>query len=252
MTSARAIEARICMPPESSRGNCRAKPASPTSSSAAATSRSARRARRRREIERQPDVRVDARPRHQRRRLEHESRDGVRDRRSPRNRRPTSGASPCVRREQARDQIEQRRLAAARGPEQRDELAAADGEVDRRERLRAVRVASCARRRPRRRARRRRPCARAQGRTFTSFTIDERIRLRVVDAGLGRARRRAGSRACAASAHRSSSGVPASRRRRRRRSRTPSSCDGRRRAARRASADCRCLMSALPGAGLAR
>ncbi len=41
VTSARAIDARICMPPESSRGNCPAASDNPTSASAASTSRSA-------------------------------------------------------------------------------------------------------------------------------------------------------------------------------------------------------------------
>ena len=94
--------------------------------------------RRVRERERQAHVRVDARPGHQRRRLEH-------------HREPPAGhagggegAAPPAqrsgrRRLEARDQVQQRRLAAARGSQDRQELAAPDLEVDGIERARSIR-----------------------------------------------------------------------------------------------------------------
>ncbi len=82
-------------------------------------------------IERQPHVRVDARPGHQRRRLEHHRETAA----GPAGRLESAAPPPQragIRREQARHQVEQRRLPASGGPEQRDELAATDREVDRR------------------------------------------------------------------------------------------------------------------------
>ena len=88
------------------------------------------------EVERQPDVGRDAGPRHEGRTLEHHRQaasrtaGGVEAVAPPRDR-------AGIRRDQARHQIEQRRLAAPRRPEQRQELAAAHVEIHRRERVRA-------------------------------------------------------------------------------------------------------------------
>ena len=169
VTSARAMEARICMPPESSRGKWRPNSASPTWSSAPRAASVAALPLDPGEIERQPDVRLDARPGHQRRRLEHEAEAaagaaGRGEVAAP----PAELAS--ARRDEPGDEIEERGLAAAGGPEQRQEFAALDGEVDRRERARAVRVALLdAGQRDDRLA-----CRRdgAQGRTLTLRTID--------------------------------------------------------------------------------
>jgi hypothetical protein len=47
---------------------------------------------------------------------------------------------PSARRDESGDEVEQRRLAAAGGSEQRQEFAAADFEIDGRKRPRAVRI----------------------------------------------------------------------------------------------------------------
>ncbi len=171
--SARAIDTRICMPPESSRGRCIAKSESPTSASAAAASRVAFASLDAGEIERQTHVGGDPRPGHQRRRLEDESEPSSR----AAGRREVAappGERAGARRDQPGDQVEQRRLAATRRSEQRQEFAATNLEIDRRERARAVRIdflgagdrddgnalgAALGRRRN-------------QGRTLTSRTID--------------------------------------------------------------------------------
>ena len=125
------------------------------------------------EIERQAHVRGNAGPRHQRRSLEHEPEP------SPRaaGRRKVAAPPakrPCARCDESGDQVEKRRLATPRRAEQCEEFAFVDLEIDRRERARAVRVdllgtrdgndwnASAFASRT----------LRAQGRTFTSRTID--------------------------------------------------------------------------------
>ena len=192
MTSARAIEARICMPPESSRGRCRANSARPTSASAASDRAVAA-------------VRGRRRARSSGRRTFASTRAhgiSVGDWKTKPTRRPGPPVAaeppphqriaPCVGVERPANEIEQRRLAAARGSEQRDEFAATDGEIDRGERLRAVRDRACRRRAARRPAAssRRTPGSRDvwQGRTFTRDDR-QRVRRRVVDVRLREARR---------------------------------------------------------------
>ena len=89
------------------------------------------------EVERQPDVRFDARPGHQRRGLEHEAQPAA-GRAGRRKIAAPPVERPAARRDEPGDEIEQRRLAAAGGAEQRQEFTAADVEVDRCERPRAV------------------------------------------------------------------------------------------------------------------
>jgi len=125
------------------------------------------------EVERQAYVCRDSRPGHQRRRLEDESEA------PPRTAGPGEVSAPPAertgaRRDQPRDQVKQRGLAAARRSEKRQEFAATNFEIDGCERARAVRIdflgasdlddgialgaARCGRR--------------IQGSTFTSRTID--------------------------------------------------------------------------------
>ena len=139
-TSARAIDTRICMPPERVRGSAFAKLLRPTSASASATRRVGLGARHAGEVERQAHVGLRRWPRA--------------SASAPGRRRPCAcGRSPRAARtglapqqqaavgrlEQAGHHLQQRALAAARGAEQRHELALGDGEVDRLQRVRAVR-----------------------------------------------------------------------------------------------------------------
>src|SRR6185312_39240 len=94
------------------------------------------RARRAGEVERQPDVGANARPWHQRRRLEHAA-DPMRVAGRGRHRRAPPFDRALGWRVEPGDEIEQRRLAAARGSEQRQELALADRQRDGIERARA-------------------------------------------------------------------------------------------------------------------
>ena len=92
-----------------------------------------------REVEGQPDVRGDPRPRHQRCLLEHhrEMLRGLPHRLEPL---APPAQPPRGRGVEAGGEAKERGLAAARRPEQRHELVAADREVDRGERARAARV----------------------------------------------------------------------------------------------------------------
>ena len=91
-----------------------------------------------RERQRQHHVLQRVRPRHQRRVLEHEAEIGLRlAARRMRRGRPVDRAG--ARRAEARDDAQQGRLAAAGRPEQADELAVAQIEIDAADRERAVR-----------------------------------------------------------------------------------------------------------------
>ena len=133
VTSARASETRIFMPPDNSRGKALANSASPTCASALPTRASASAAGALRKLQRQPNIVPHARPRHQRRLLEHKA-DGM-----P----PIRLVAPMgdihrarARRAEPRDQPQRGRLSAAGRPEQGDEFAA------RRHRDRAARAPS--------------------------------------------------------------------------------------------------------------
>ena len=140
MTSPRAMETRICMPPDSSRGRWPANLSSPTmrqrvgaraaSASAAGTPR---------EVERQAHVGLHARPGHQRRRPGTRTTSGGRRALDlHRQACATTAAGRRSARSSSGDHLQQRALAAARRAEQRDELAVADRQVDGLQRLGAV------------------------------------------------------------------------------------------------------------------
>ena len=139
-TRPRAIDTRICMPPDSARGSA---PRTSSGRPAPAPRRRAHRPRLARhagQIQRQAHVGLHAGPGHQRGRLEHEGHaccplssscaTGLRHS----SRRPSVGSSrPAT-------IFSSVLLPQPEGPEQRDELAFVDGQVHRLQRLRAVRV----------------------------------------------------------------------------------------------------------------
>ena len=139
VTRLRAIDTRICMPPDSSRGRCAAKARSPTSAQGVARARIGVAARHLRQVERQPHVGLHARPRHQRGFLEHEC-DALAAVVDATDRLAADQQTAVGGFEQPGHHFQQRALAAARRPEQRDELAGMHREVDRQQRLRAVGV----------------------------------------------------------------------------------------------------------------
>ena len=112
----------------------------PTSASAFVDRASASRARRAARSSGSRTLRVDARPRHQRRRLEHERRGCRPCRRSRAKSPPHQRSVPRVGATSPAIRLSSVDLAATGRPEQRHELAAADVEIDRRERARAVGV----------------------------------------------------------------------------------------------------------------
>ena len=91
------------------------------------------------QVERQAHVAGDARPRHQGRRLEHEG-ELAADRLEFAHRSAPQQQPAFARRQQTGHHLQQRALAAARGTEQGDELALFDPQVDRLQRVRAVRI----------------------------------------------------------------------------------------------------------------
>ena len=126
--SARAIETRCCMPPESCHGRLDSNPTSSTSSSISRT-RSLRRSRLQPEhLERERDVPGDGAPVVQHRVLEHDAVVVVEP--CPMRRLPVHEHRPRARLDEVADDAQQRRLAAAGGADQGDELAGPDLEVD--------------------------------------------------------------------------------------------------------------------------
>ncbi len=135
VTSARASDTRIFMPPESSRGKASAKSARPDAGQRLIGPRARLRLRNAGEPQRQPHVLAHAGPGHQRRLLEHEADAVTRQHIALVARHPHDAgrwrAELC-------DQAQRRRLAATGRAQQRDELALAHGEVERAERHDAI------------------------------------------------------------------------------------------------------------------
>ena len=136
-TSARQMPARICMPPDSSRGifALEALEADELQQAPGAARTVARDALH--HLEREQHVVEHARPRQQRRRLEDDAGLGAR----LRHRWPSMTTRPWVSGQQPAHQPQQRRLPAPRGPHEADELVAADRERDVRQRGDPIAVA---------------------------------------------------------------------------------------------------------------
>ena len=118
VTSPRAIETRIFMPPESSRGTAFSKPVEVHALQHLADRRRRLGARHALQPERQPDIVEDAGPGQQRRLLEHEADVGAAEEAAPRQ-----SSMPEVGVDRPAISLQRRRLAAAGRPEQAEEIA---------------------------------------------------------------------------------------------------------------------------------